>query len=90
MAGLLIFPPLYTIGILLFSVAVLFYVVTLPVEFNASNRAIAILRANNVLNEEELRGVRKVLNAAAMTYEASAHTAIMSLLRLILLSRRRR
>ena len=90
MAGLLIFPPLYTIGILLFSGAVLFYVVTLPVEFNASNRAIAILRANNVLNEEELRGVRKVLNAAAMTYVASALTAIMSLLRLILLSRRRR
>ena len=81
---------LFNIGILLFGGAVLFYVITLPVEFNASNRAIAILRANNVLNENELEGVKKVLTAAALTYVASALTAIMSLLRLILLSRRRR
>jgi len=81
---------LFNIGILLFSGAVLFYIITLPVEFNASNRAIAILRANNVLNENELNGVKKVLTAAALTYVASALTAIMSLLRLILLSRRRR
>jgi len=84
------YPLLINIGIFLFSAAVLFYVVTLPVEFNASSRAIAILRANNVLNEKELKGVKKVLTAAAMTYVASALTAIMSLLRLILLSRRRR
>jgi len=83
-------PLLINIGIILFSAAVFFYVVTLPVEFNASNRAIAILRANNVLNEKELKGVKKVLTAAAMTYVASALTAIMSLLRLVLLSRRRR
>lgn len=83
-------PMLLNIGILLFSVAVLFYVVTLPVEFNASSRAIAVLRENRVLNEEELKGVKKVLSAAALTYVASALTAIMSLLRLVLLSRRRR
>jgi len=90
-AGLaLSFPVLINIGILLFGGAVLFYVITLPVEFNASNRAIKILRANNVLSEEELKGVKKVLTAAAMTYVASALTAIMSLLRLVLLSRSRR
>jgi len=81
---------LLNLGIILFSGAVLFYVVTLPVEFNASNRAIAILRANNVLTEAELKGVKKVLTAAALTYVASALTAIASLLRLVLLSRRRR
>ena len=84
------FSPLTNIGILLFSAAVLFYVITLPVEFNASGRAIAILRQNNVLSEEELKGVKKVLTAAALTYVASALTAIMSLLRLVLLSRNRR
>ena len=81
---------LFNIGIMLFAGAVLFYVITLPVEFNASARAIAILRENNVLTANELKGVRKVLTAAAMTYVASALTAIMSLLRLILLSRNRR
>jgi Zn-dependent membrane protease YugP len=83
-------PILINIGILLFGGAVLFYVITLPVEFNASARALAILRSNNVLSEEELKGVKKVLTAAAMTYVASALTAIMSLLRLVLLARRRR
>jgi len=82
--------PLINIGIILFSGAVLFYVVTLPVEFNASSRAIAILRSNNVLTGEELKGVKKVLTAAALTYVASALTAFLTLLRLILLSRRRR
>ncbi len=89
-AGLAIFPPLFLIGIILYSAAVLFYIVTLPVEFNASARAIAILRANNVLSESELKGVKKVLTAAALTYVASALTSIMSLLRLILLANRRR
>jgi Zn-dependent membrane protease YugP len=84
------YPLLINIGIFLFSGAVLFYVITLPVEFNASNRAISILRKNNVLNEQELKGVKKVLTAAALTYVASALTAIASLFRLILLSRRRR
>jgi Predicted Zn-dependent protease len=89
-AGLAVFPPLYLVGIILYSAAVLFYIITLPVEFNASARAIAILRANKVLNENELKGVKKVLTAAALTYVASALTAIMSLLRLILLANRRR
>jgi Zn-dependent membrane protease YugP len=83
-------PLLVNIGIVLFGAAVLFYVVTLPVEFNASSRAIAILRANKVLREDELRGVKKVLTAAALTYVASALTALMSFLRLILISRNRR
>jgi Zn-dependent membrane protease YugP len=81
---------LFNIGILLFGGAVLFYVITLPVEIDASRRAIVVLRANNVLSEKELNGVKKVLTAAALTYIASALTAIASLLRLILLSRRRR
>jgi len=73
-----------------FGGAVLFYVITLPVEFDASMRAVAILRSSNVLTPDELRGVKKVLTAAALTYVASALTALMSLLRLILLSQRRR
>ena len=90
-AGLgLAFPLLINIGILLFGGAVLFYIITLPVEFNASSRAIAVLRENNVLDEKELKGVKKVLNAAALTYVASALTAIASMLRLILLSRSRK
>jgi len=83
-------PVLFPIGIALFGGAVLFYLITLPVEFDASARAMAILRDNNVLTREELAGARKVLSAAAMTYVASALTAVMSLLRLILLSRSRR
>ncbi|MDR1307749.1 MAG: zinc metallopeptidase [Treponema sp.] len=90
-AGLaMAFPPLLTIGIILFAGAVAFYLITLPVEFNASARALAILKQNQVLSGEELAGVRKVLSAAAMTYVASALTALMNLLRLVLLSRRRR
>ena len=83
-------PFLITIGIFLFGGAVLFYVITLPVEFDASNRAIAILRSSNVLTDDELKKVRKVLNAAALTYVASALTAIANLLRLVLLSKKRR
>ena len=80
-------PLLTNIGILLFSGSVLFYVLTLPVEFNASNRALSFLQNNNVLNKEELKGAKKVLFAAALTYVASALTAIMNLLRLILRTR---
>jgi Zn-dependent membrane protease YugP len=90
-AGLVLsMPLLLNLGIILFGGAVLFYVITLPVEFNASARAIAILRANNVLTKDELNGVKKVLTAAAMTYVASALTALMSLIRLILMSKNRR
>lgn len=77
------------LGIILFSAAVLFYIITLPVEFNASHRALKILKETNTLDKRELAGVRKVLSAAAMTYVASALTAIGSLLRLIILSNSR-
>ena len=90
-AGLaLSFPILINIGILLFTGAVAFYLITLPVEFNASSRAMAILKSGNVLTQQELAGVKKVLTAAALTYVASALTAIMSLLRLVLIARSRR
>ena len=82
--------PLFLIGILLFSAAVLFYLVTLPVEFNASSRALALLESGNMLTRDELDGAKKVLTAAALTYVASALTAVMSLLRLILIARGRR
>ena len=83
------FGILIDLGILLFSAAVGFYLITLPVEINASTRAVKILRQSNLLTEEELVGVKKVLTAAALTYVASALTAIMNLLRLILISKDR-
>ena len=82
-------PVLVNAGILLFSAVVLFQVVTLPVEFNASRRAIKIIRETGVLSEEELVGAKKALSAAALTYVAAMLTSLMSLLRLILLSRNR-
>lgn len=84
-----IFQLITNIGIILFSLAVLFYIITLPVEFNASRRALKILWDSNTLNTTELKCVKKVLSAAAMTYVASAITAIGSLIRLIVLSNRR-
>lgn len=85
-----IFQLLTDIGIILFGAAVLFYLITLPVEFNASHRALEILSETNTLDETEIKGAKKVLSAAAMTYVASALTAIGSFLRLLLLSNRRR
>ncbi len=76
---------LVQIGIWAFSLAVLFQLVTLPVEFNASNRAINILDSRGILGQEELSMCRKVLSAAAMTYVAAAAASIMQLLRLVLL-----
>jgi Zn-dependent membrane protease YugP len=91
MAGIFLsFPFLINLGILFFAGAVLFYLVTLPVEFDASARAVAALRSSGVLSAGELAGVKKVLTAAAMTYVASALTALMSLLRLLLIARDRR
>ncbi|MBQ5631954.1 MAG: zinc metallopeptidase [Treponema sp.] len=84
------FPILTDIGILLFAGSVAFYIITLPVEFNASNRAIKILKQNNILSAEELKGVKKVLSAAAMTYVGSALVAMANLLRLILVSKNRK
>ena len=81
---------LLNIGIILFACAVLFYLITLPVEIDASRRALKVLEHNAVLNQEELRGAKRVLSAAALTYVASALTAMANLLRLILISRDRR
>ncbi len=80
---------LITIGIVLFAAAVAFTVLTLPVEFNASRRALALIRNNSYLSREETEGARSVLRAAAMTYVASALASVLTLLRLILLSRSR-
>lgn len=84
-------PGLMDIGIIAFSLAVLFQVVTLPVEFNASNKAVGLLvKANIISDTEEISAVKKVLNAAALTYLAAAAVAVMQLLRLIVLRNRRR
>ena len=72
-------------GIILFSLAVLFQLVTLPVEFNASRRAMVMLREQAILGDKELNMTRKVLTAAALTYVAGAASAILQLLRIILL-----
>lgn len=78
---------LFKVGIFLYAMAVLFYFVTLPVEFNASKRALAILEQSNYLTSaEEVNGARHVLQAAALTYVASAATAFASMLRLILIN----
>ena len=84
------FPLLINIGIVLFTIAVIFYLVTLPVEFNASKRAMENLRSTGILYGDELIGARRVLTAAAMTYVASLLVALASLARIILLSRGRR
>jgi Zn-dependent membrane protease YugP len=77
--------PLMDIGIVLFAAALVFHVVTLPVEYNASRRAFEQLDDRVIINPEEMKGARKVLNAAAMTYVAATLMALMNLLRLILL-----
>ena len=78
------------IGILLFSAAVLFQLVTLPVEFDASRRALVMLRTQGILSDDELKYTRKVLKSAALTYVASAAAAILQLLRIILITNGRR
>ena len=78
-------PAMLNIGIIFFFGAVIFYVVTLPVEFNASYRALAMLENGGLMTVTEIDGARKVLWAAAMTYLASACMAITELLRMILL-----
>lgn len=81
---------LIDLGILLFSFAVLFQLVTLPVEFNASSRAMEQLEAQRILQPQELTLTGKVLHAAALTYVASAASAILQLLRIVLLTGGRR
>ena len=81
------------VGVALFSLCVIFQLVTLPTEFNASRRAIKALSENGILDEQELKGAKKVLSAAAMTYVAALAVAVMQLLRLLIIvgnSRRRR
>lgn len=81
---------LINLGILAFSLAVLFQIVTLPVEFNASSRALRILGGSGLLYENEVKDTRKVLTAAALTYVAGTASAILQLLRIILLTGGRR
>lgn len=81
---------LANIGIILFSVALVFQVVTLPVEFDASRRAIKILNQSAMLDEQELSGAKRVLRAAAMTYVAAVLASLLQILRLVLLSNSRR
>ena len=81
---------LMDIGILLFGAAVLFQLVTLPVEFNASSRALEMLDVNGYIYEEEIKGAKNVLNAAALTYVAAMASGLAQLMRLILIRNRRR
>ena len=83
------FPALMDIGIIAFSLAVLFQLVTLPVELDASKRAIGLLVRANIISGSEVVLVKKVLNAAALTYVAAASVAVFQLLRLIVLRNRR-
>lgn len=78
------------LGIFAFSLAVLFQIITLPVEFNASRRAVRVLADTGMLYGEEIQATKKVLSAAALTYVASAASAILQLLRIILLTRNNR
>ena len=81
---------LATIGIWVFSLAVLFQIVTLPVEFNASGRALKMLGNYGIMSDDEVDDCKRVLGAAALTYVAAAASSILQLLRLVLLSGRRR
>ena len=89
MLGFIMGGSLLKVGILLFSASVLFQIVTLPVEFNASSRALTQLTTLNIVDDREVRQSRKVLQAAALTYVAAAVTAILQLLRLILIAQNR-
>ncbi|RHT59483.1 peptidase [Clostridium sp. AM29-11AC] len=77
--------PIVQLGIILFSLAVLFQLVTLPVEFNASSRAVRLLDSTGILSGNEVDGTRRVLGAAALTYVAAAAGSILQLMRLIIL-----
>lgn len=77
--------PLIQLGILFFTLAVLFQIVTLPVEFNASSRAVRLLDSQGILSGDEVSGTKKVLRAAALTYVAAAAASILQLLRLLIL-----
>lgn len=90
-AGLIFsWEALTTIGIVLFAASTVFALVTLPVEFNASRRAVNMLTDGGYVTHDEVKGVQAVLNAAALTYVAAAVTSLLSLLRLVLIANRRR
>ena len=82
---ILSFEPLFLVGIVLFGATTVFQLVTLPVEFNASHRAIETIESGHLLDDEELVGAKKVLSAAALTYVAALLTSVVQLLRFILL-----
>ena len=85
------FPILLYVGIAFFGIAITFQLVTLPVEFNASKRAITAIRENNILlNDGEVKGARKVLTAAALTYIAAFLVSLAQLLRFLIIANRRR
>ncbi len=83
------YQPFVTLGILAFSLAMLFTIVTLPVEFDASRRAVVALRSTHLISEEELGGVKQVLFAATLTYVAAAAMAALQLVMLLSMRRRR-
>ena len=87
---LMAWQPLVYAGIALFSLSTLFALITLPVEFDASRRAVRMLTESGYVTGEEERGVRKVLNAAALTYVAAAVTSLLTLLRLLIIADRGR
>ena len=92
LAGMLlinVLPQIMLLGVLLFAMTTLFSLVTLPVEFNASKRALAVLENRNLLFGDELSGARKVLSAAALTYVAALINTLLQMLRLILIVNRR-
>lgn len=88
--GLLFSGRLLDLGIILFGIVVIFQLITLPVEFNASRRAVKLLSENNFLDETEIPAVKKVLSAAALTYVAAAVSAIANLIRYIVIARNRK
>lgn len=91
LAGLLFsWQPLLYVGIACFALTLVFSLVTLPVEFDASRRAVAMLAEGNYMTQDELRGVKSVLNAAALTYVAAAISSLLQLVRLLILSRNSR
>lgn len=84
------FEPLAMFGVIFFGFAVLFQLITLPVEFNASRRALSVIGQVDILGDEEKNGAKRVLTAAAMTYVAALAVSVANLLRLILMVNRRR
>ena len=84
------FEPLVSIGLILYSFIAIFQFITLPVEFNASNRAIKVIESNGLLTFEEKLGAQKVLKSAAMTYVAALAVSLAQLLRFVLMVNRRR